>query len=700
MKQIHLLLVIISISFLNLEVKATIYYVDDIDPTNANDIWTPTVVGSSTGTGTITNPNTTVTGLMTYVTFLPGDIVRIDAGTYVDEIKLESISGTSGNTIQFIGAGVAYTNLITPGGGIQTAIRLDNSSYILFQNFKITGTTVASDFGIKIYNNSDYNEINGLSIYNVLYGIDILTATFTNPSISVGAANANTTLIPEYNQIHNCYMETASVGIRIKCPSSSENPGSVAQCQYGNATNPCSLYGPRSNSIFDNVIIDVGNSGVSYACIEMQALGFRNDFYRNKLIIQSGVTTTGGGIYMGNNVVGTVFTNNYIINLSTSGANNYGVYIDPTAARSYQMDFIHNSIYTMQSCFEVSGGAPGFTMVNNILYSVNGFCLDFGTLVSPNAAATAMKESRNNLYYYPKYATAPTIAGLANYNSGTVVSTVAAWQTYNIDDTYSDAYSIGGSAAANDPQFVNPSAYLLDIPNTSPAVDNTYVLGTGDPGNGTNGQITSPNFVPVINDIYQTARPVGIRKDIGAFENLTPLPIELLEFKGDCNDGDVLLTWATASEKDNDHFTIEASRDAIIFDAIGIVNGAINSTVIRTYSYQIKNSDYNYFMLKQTDINGTTTDSKIITSNCTAASDIMHWQSGTDLYIQVPAHLNDKACKLMFYSVVGQELGYMEFPYDDNAALYIVPLSGFASGIYPSKIVCGNKMTSFKLIQE
>ncbi|MGV9011858.1 MAG: hypothetical protein ACOH13_04620, partial [Flavobacteriales bacterium] len=39
--------------------------------------------------------------------------------------------------------------------------------------------------------------------------------------------------------------------------------------------------------------------------------------------------------------------------------------------------------------------------------------------------------------------------------------------------------------------------------------------------------------------------------------SVTPLPIELVDWRGNCNGGDVQLSWTTATEKDNDHFTIE-----------------------------------------------------------------------------------------------------------------------------------------------
>ena len=85
------------------------------------------------------------------------------------------------------------------------------------------------------------------------------------------------------------------------------------------------------------------------------------------------------------------------------------------------------------------------------------------------------------------------------------------------------------------------------------------------------------------------------------------LPVELIEFKGE-NEGNYnILTWVTASEIDNDYFTLERCEDGVSFIPIGIVNGN-NGYAIQHYSY-IDNeiSKTYYYRLKQTDFNGSNT---------------------------------------------------------------------------------------------
>jgi hypothetical protein len=92
-----------------------------------------------------------------------------------------------------------------------------------------------------------------------------------------------------------------------------------------------------------------------------------------------------------------------------------------------------------------------------------------------------------------------------------------------------------------------------------------------------------------------------------------PLPIELTYFEAVENGTKVDLSWETASEIDNDYFTIERSQDGIYFEAIEKVLGAGNSTQSITYSTVDEDpySGVSYYRLKQTDFNGAYTYSDI-----------------------------------------------------------------------------------------
>ncbi|MBI5218071.1 MAG: endonuclease/exonuclease/phosphatase family protein [Bacteroidia bacterium] len=105
------------------------------------------------------------------------------------------------------------------------------------------------------------------------------------------------------------------------------------------------------------------------------------------------------------------------------------------------------------------------------------------------------------------------------------------------------------------------------------------------------------------------------RKSSGSWPN-SALPVELLDFTAKYNTQfkTVDLTWYTASEINNDYFTIGHSADGINFEMISRINGAGNSNTLRTYNA----TDYNpfqklsYYRLDQVDIDGKTNYSKVL----------------------------------------------------------------------------------------
>jgi hypothetical protein len=94
----------------------------------------------------------------------------------------------------------------------------------------------------------------------------------------------------------------------------------------------------------------------------------------------------------------------------------------------------------------------------------------------------------------------------------------------------------------------------------------------------------------------------------------TPLPIELLSFEANVNGDQVDLKWVTATELNNDFFTVERSSDGNNWEEVLVTSGAGNSSQIIEY-FEI---DYtplrglSYYRLKQTDFNGAFTYSNIV----------------------------------------------------------------------------------------
>lgn len=96
--------------------------------------------------------------------------------------------------------------------------------------------------------------------------------------------------------------------------------------------------------------------------------------------------------------------------------------------------------------------------------------------------------------------------------------------------------------------------------------------------------------------------------------NPCTLPIELIEFDAEYSEDQTELYWKTATEINNDYFTVERSKDGEQWNKIEYVEGAGNSN--EELQYEIKDENphagLNYYRLKQTDYDGKYSYSDII----------------------------------------------------------------------------------------
>ena len=104
--------------------------------------------------------------------------------------------------------------------------------------------------------------------------------------------------------------------------------------------------------------------------------------------------------------------------------------------------------------------------------------------------------------------------------------------------------------------------------------------------------------------------------------NSQALPVELLSFNGDCNEGQVNLTWQTATEHNSDYFEVEKSRDGMNWQVLTTVNAAGNSTQLLNYEASDAQAmeGNNYYRLTQVDIDGTTKTYEVINVSCSGAA--------------------------------------------------------------------------------
>ena len=94
--------------------------------------------------------------------------------------------------------------------------------------------------------------------------------------------------------------------------------------------------------------------------------------------------------------------------------------------------------------------------------------------------------------------------------------------------------------------------------------------------------------------------------DHGAGNGGGPLPIDLVSFTADLNNGNVDVDWTVASQTNNDYFNIQRSIDGYDWEDIATIEGAGSSSQMMGYTYTDRDPyvGVSYYRLKQTDYDG------------------------------------------------------------------------------------------------
>lgn len=232
--------------------------------------------------------------------------------------------------------------------------------------------------------------------------------------------------------------------------------------------------------------------------------------------------------------------------------------------------------------------------------------------------------------------------------------------------------------------------YTIDQPTTNitsetdagpGGVNNTGgSAGTGDTGSGTNGA------------------------EEGVFDDGTgTLPIELLSFQAVPYQQGFDLRWITATEINNEFFSLERSADGFSWELISNIPGAGNSKEQLRYAHFDDQplSGRSYYRLKQTDYDGTFAYSDMVTvykaeSNLDA---ITIFPNPAKDVVNITYHEDIGAnLQLSLRNMMGQEIPIA--PNGTHLSTQSIDLSALSSGIYFLTFSTGNDRVVHKLVVE
>ena len=178
------------------------------------------------------------------------------------------------------------------------------------------------------------------------------------------------------------------------------------------------------------------------------------------------------------------------------------------------------------------------------------------------------------------------------------------------------------------------------------------------------------------------------------------LPVEIINFSATSDNNHIDIAWSTASESNNDYFTIEKSVDGIYFESLANINGAGNSNTIKNYNFTDKYpyNGINYYRLKQTDFNGDFIYSSIKsvdypseTINITVSPNLV--KKGSNINIVLPNDLVGNYTA-SFYSLTDNKIS--EYTFNKS---FSMPISNSLNvGVYYLVVISSDKKLIKKIV--
>ncbi len=177
----------------------------------------------------------------------------------------------------------------------------------------------------------------------------------------------------------------------------------------------------------------------------------------------------------------------------------------------------------------------------------------------------------------------------------------------------------------------------------------------------------------------------------GTAQSILPLPVELLSFDGYEKEGNNIIEWMTASEINNDYFTLTHSLDGASFKKLENIKGAGNSTNVVEYAYTHTDpaNGNNYYQLRQFDFDGSESSSDIILVRNQGLVDFQPYifpnPCKGDFYVQV--HQGSwRDYQLEIIDLTGSTVYKQESKLERNENTFAVDIRHLVDGIYFLKL--------------
>jgi len=481
--------------------------------------------------------------------------------------------------------------------------------------------------------------------------------TVTGPGTNVVVNNNYNTVYgsPYYSEIGMSLNQTFSVTSSSTVTFGSM--GDITSLGKFNLSSGCSIATSNPNGISANGNYNTGNGSVTVAGTKTFDPNASYTFNGTAAqITNGGLPTSLTGALTINNSAGVTSSNS----LSTSGTivlqngafilngNTLTVTNTSTSAITSTSGYIQSETNTAQNPSTVTlGMATGTSLTYVYPFGTGGSLIPFTFTKTSSAAVNVTVSTRHTGADNTPFAAASdggTVAAVSNMVCGGGGNA-----TSSVIDRWWDIYASGAVTANLIFSYLGSEDATMNSGYQSATIQAQHWNGSSwDTPVGTGGGVNTGVGTVSVNGISTFSPWVLVASG-------NPLPIELVNFTSACETKCINLNWATASEINNDYFTVQRSPDGENFEDILKIGGAGNSNEMRNYS-TVDNSPLtgtSFYRLKQTDYNGSFTISPVIVSDCGA--------SGFNIISVIPDP-NSKITRLFFNTT--QQTNYNIAVYD------------------------------------
>jgi hypothetical protein len=187
----------------------------------------------------------------------------------------------------------------------------------------------------------------------------------------------------------------------------------------------------------------------------------------------------------------------------------------------------------------------------------------------------------------------------------------------------------------------------------------------------------------------------GEAEDYGVYFPTAPLPVELVEFRGERIGEQVHLFWTTASETNNSHYNIQRATLGELFENIGKVPASDRPDQENRYEFvdDAPADGINYYRLEQVDLDGTVDYSAVVAISFDRRQPVGISPNPANGQFQVLNAESAEVSQVLVYNINGQL--QISMPYDGkpidisqlNPGMYLVELTGPAGRVREKLLV-------------